>query len=140
MLIILLILTIPPLNCQSQAPNEVAYQLEYTYSQKESTKSDSLFMVSLIIDQKELAKLQRFYVKIGSKPEQSDLFVTALSKETLAKRQYNIADDKEKILSRRGDKILFDLGTYRPHEIFISVKSKDKEGRFVRRRNEITRR
>jgi len=132
-LTLLMLLTGTTVFCNAQVdPYQVSYELEYTYDEKASKKTDSLYQVSLVIDEGELEKLKRFYIKVGSAPEQSDLFVTAISKETLEKKEYDIEKDKEKLLKRKGKNIQIDLGSYRPGDVFISVKSKDEENRYVK--------
>jgi len=138
--VLVTILTITSLYCMAQGPNEVQYEVNYSYSRMDRGSRDSLFQITVSINEDQLQKLQRIYVKMGSKPGESDLFVTAIYASTLEKKEYDQTKDKEQLLSRRGDKIYIDLGIHPVVGNHILVKSKDTEDRYVRsRRKELSR-
>jgi len=110
--------------------SQAKYEIVYQFSGKVENKTDSVYQGYLMIEDKEILKTDRLYIKVGSTPGTSDLFKLAVYEKVLKKKRYDSTKDEEARLTREGDLVRIYLGEFTDRNHFLEVNFKDKEGKY----------
>ncbi len=119
------------IQAQDHSNDEIEYEVLYTFSGELGDRLDSLFSITVVIDENEVIKLERIYIKLGTQTGWSDLFAIAIEDDILNKEAYDITNDKEKLLSKTDSVIQIDLGIYPRADYYLEVNTKDAEGNYI---------
>ena len=106
------------------------YEVVYQFSGKVENKTDSVYHAFLEIEDKEISKTDRLYIKVGSTPGTSDLFKLAVYEKVLKKNKFDRKKEDELALSREGDQVRIYLGEFTDQNHFLEVHFKDKQGKY----------